>query len=116
MPKLSNRIQCTSTTTGTGAITVSATPVDGYRALSVLATGTVFDYSIELDGGTEFETGRGKATSSTTFSRDKVLTSSNSNALVNFSAGTKYVLIVESAESMVSRGRFFGTKDGIGVN
>ncbi len=116
MPTLANRVRDTSTTTGTGAITVSGTPVSGYVAFSTLGTGRVFDYTIQGQSGSEFEVGRGKTTGATTFSRDKVLTSSNAGALVNFSAGTKDVFLTVAEESMVSRGRFFGTKNGIGVN
>jgi hypothetical protein len=115
MPKLANRVLDTSTTTGTGDITVSGTPVSGYLALSTLGTGAVFDYTINEPTSTEFETGRGKTTGATTFSREQVLASSNSGALVNFSAGTKDVFVTVAAESMMSRGRALGCGNGHGV-
>jgi hypothetical protein len=113
MPTLANRIRDTSTTTGTGDITVSGTPASGYLAFSTLATGTVFDYTISGQTGSEFEVGRGKITGATTFSRDQVLTSSNSDALVNFSAGTKDVFLTVAEESMVTRGRMLAFSYGL---
>lgn len=106
MPALANRIQDTTTTTGTGTITVSGTPAAGYLAFSTLPVGTLIDYTIQGQTGSEFEVGRGEMASSTTFTRDQVLSSSNSGALVNFSSGTKDVFVTVAGESMVSRGRF----------
>jgi hypothetical protein len=107
MPTIANRIRDTTTTTGTGDITVSGTPVAGYLAFSNVPTGAIFDYTISGQSGSEFEVGRGKMTSSTAFSRDQVLSSSNSGSLVNFSAGTKDVFVTVAEESMVNRGRMF---------
>jgi hypothetical protein len=90
--------------------------VSGYVAFSTLGTGRVFDYTIQGQSGSEFEVGRGKTTGATTFSRDKVLTSSNAGALVNFSAGTKDVFLTVAEESMVSRGRGLALTQGCGVN
>lgn len=90
-----DRVLETSTTTGTGDITVAGA-VDGFRTFtSTLAAGDRFPYFIEAvdaDGATtgEFETGMATLLTGTTFSRDVVDASSNSNALVSFSAGTKY--------------------------
>lgn len=105
MPLLANRVQDTTTTTGTGTITVSGTPAAGYLAFSTLATGAVFDYTIQGQTGSEFEVGRGKMASSTTFTREQVLASSNSGAAVNFSAGTKDVFVTVAGQSMTNRGR-----------
>lgn len=105
MPTIANRIQDTTTTVGTGTITVSGTPVAGYLGFSTLAVGDVFDYNIQGQTGSEFEVGRGTLASSTTFTRDQVLASSNSGALVNFSAGTKDVFVTIAEESINSKGR-----------
>lgn len=113
MPTIANRIRDTSTTTGTGDITVSGTPASGYLAFSTLPTNTVFDYTISGQTGSEFEVGRGKITGATTFSRDQVLTSSNSGSLVNFSAGTKDVFLTVAEESMVTRGRMLAFTYGL---
>jgi hypothetical protein len=115
MPLLANRIRDTSTTTGTGNITVSGTPVAGYLAFSSVPIGAIFDYTINGQSGSEFETGRGKMTSSTSFSRDQVLSSSNSGALVNFSVGAKDVFLTVAEESMQSSGKVNAAVNGWGV-
>lgn len=107
MPALVNRVKDSSTTTGTGDITVSGTPPSGYDAFSVLPDGTVFDYTISHATLNEWEVGRGKKTGSTTFSRHQVLSSSNSGAAVNFSAGDKEVFVTVAGQSIVSRGRMY---------
>ncbi len=87
MPRAADRVKETSTTTGTGPITLAGA-VSGF-----LAFATAFDNPSQvyytIDGGTEWEVGIGTFT--TTLARDIVLKSSNSNALVNFSAGSKSV-------------------------
>ena len=51
-------------------------------------------YAIELPGNAEFEVGIGTVTDASpdTISRDTVISSSNSDSKVDFSAGTKNVL------------------------
>ncbi len=91
-----DRVQETSTTTGTGTFTLAGA-VTGFQAFSVIGDGNTTYYAIVL--GTEFEVGLGTYTSSgTTLSRDTVLESSNSGSLVNFSAGTKNVFVTYPAE------------------
>jgi hypothetical protein len=87
-----DRVKETSTTTGTGTITLAGAAT-GFRTFtSVFATGDTFHYVI--DGGTgEWEVGTGTLASSTTFTRDIILASSNSGSAVNFSAGTKNVWV-----------------------
>lgn len=89
-----DRVRDTSTTTGTGTITVSGTAPTGFEAFgSAYAVGESFMYAIALQSGSEWETGIGTLATSTTFTRDTVFESSNSDALVNFSAGTKDVFV-----------------------
>ena len=91
-----DRVQETSTTTGTGTITLAGA-VSGFQSFSVIGNANTTYYAIV--GGTEWEVGRGTYTSSgTTLSRDTVLESSNSGSLVNFSAGTKNVFVTYPAE------------------
>jgi hypothetical protein len=91
-----DRVQETSTTTGTGTITLAGA-VSGFQSFSVIGNANTTYYAIVL--GTEFEVGLGTYTSSgTTLSRDTVLESSNSGSLVNFSAGTKNVFVTYPAE------------------
>jgi len=97
MPSLpADRVLETSTTTGTGTLTLSGA-VTGYRTFAAVGNGNTTPYCIfGVDGSGvptgEWETGIGTYTSSgTTFARTTVQASSNSNNAVNFSAGTKYV-------------------------
>ena len=88
---LKDRVNETSTTTGTGTFTLAGA-VTGFQTFSAIGNGNTTYYTIVLQGGTEWEVGLGTYTSSgTTLSRDVVLSSSNSGSLVNFSAGTKNV-------------------------
>ncbi len=91
-----DRVQETSTTTGTGTFTLAGA-VSGFQSFSVIGNANTTYYAIVM--GTEFEVGLGTYTSSgTTLSRDTVLESSNSGSLVNFSAGTKNVFVTYPAE------------------
>lgn len=94
-----DRVSDTSATTGTGAITVANAPPSGFETLdTVLATGDTFDYLIVNTGVlTEWEVGVGTYSGSHVFARTTVKQSSNADAAVNFSAGTKEVSLVHSA-------------------
>lgn len=95
---VADRVKETSTTTGTGDFTLGGAE-DGFQAFSAaIGTSNSTFYCISLQGGTEYEVGVGTLTGSTTFQRDAVITSSNSNNLVNFSAGTKDVFCTQPAE------------------
>lgn len=104
MARLFDRIKETSTTTGTGDFTLAGA-VAGFWAFS--ARYSIGDeqvpYCIELVDGSgvptgEREVGLGTYSASNTLRRDKVYASSNGDALVNFSAGTKNVFVTISAE------------------
>lgn len=86
---LADRVRETSGTAGTGTFTLDGA-VSGYRTfLTAFSTGTPCYYVIQ--GGTDWEVGIGIITSPNQLSRDTVLQSSNSGALVNFAAGPKDV-------------------------
>jgi hypothetical protein len=88
---LKDRVQETTTTTGTGTLTLGGA-VTGYQSFSAIGNANTTYYAIYASGGSEWEVGIGTYTSSgTTLSRDTVLSSSNSGSLVSFSAGTKNV-------------------------
>lgn len=93
MPAPANLVHQTTSGTGTGNLSLSS--VNGKRTFaSAFGTGAsqnVFDYFISSRDAAEWERGTGHMSDSTTLVRDAVLESSNSNALVNFSAGTKDV-------------------------
>lgn len=100
--KLFDRIKETSTTTGTGNVTVSGA-ITGFKTFaSRYAAGEVLYYSIEAVDGSgaptgEWEVGLGKYSAANTLTRTTVLSSSNADALVNFAAGTKYVSVTMTA-------------------
>jgi hypothetical protein len=86
-----DRVNETSTTTGTGTFTLAGA-VTGFQTFAAIGDGNTTYYTIVLQGGSEFEVGLGTYTSSgTTLSRDTILSSSNSNNAVDFAAGTKNV-------------------------
>lgn len=89
-PVFADRVKETTTTTGTGTLTLAGTST-GFQAFSKVGNGAQVFYVID-DGGANWEVGLGTYTlSGTTLSRDTVLDSSNSGALVSFGAGTKTV-------------------------
>lgn len=94
---LADRVQETTTTTGTGTITLAGA-VTGFQSFAAVGNGNTTFYSIADQSGSQWEVGIGTYTSSgTTLSRDTVLSSSNSGSLVNFSAGTKNVFVTYPA-------------------
>ena len=99
---LADRVQETSTTTGTGTITLAGA-VSGFQSFAAIGNGNTTYYTIADTTGTYWEVGIGTYTSSgTTLSRDTVLSSSNSGSLVNFPAGTKNVFVTLPAEAALT--------------
>jgi hypothetical protein len=98
-----DRVREVTSTTGTGTITLTAAVV-GFQSFSVIGDGNQTYYTI-VDAATgAFEVGIGTYTASgTTLSRDTVLESSNANALVSFSSGTKDVFVTYPADRSVSQ-------------
>jgi len=89
----------TSTTTGTGAQTVSGTAPTGFRTFSaVCSTSDTFFYHIRHRSANEWESGLGTYSALNEVTRTTVIKSSNSNNAVNFSAGTKDVFISSIAD------------------
>jgi hypothetical protein len=89
-----DRVKDTSTTTGTGNITVSGGAPSGYRTFStVLSVGDTFYYCVTGQASSEWEVGLGTYLSTNTFARTTVLASSASGSAVSFSSGTKNVFI-----------------------
>jgi hypothetical protein len=90
-----DRVQETTTTTGTGTVTLAGA-VSGFQNFSVIGDGNTCYYAIT--SGTEFEVGIGTYTASgTTLSRDTVLESSNSGSAITLS-GTSNVFVTYPAE------------------
>jgi hypothetical protein len=91
MPSVNDRVKETTATTGLGAITLLG-PVSSFQSFAnAFAISSSLYYAIVGQTTTEWEVGIGTLTGGTTLSRDQILQSSNANAAVNFSAGTKDV-------------------------
>ena len=99
---LADRVKDTTTTTGTGAVTLSGSPPAGFQSFgAAIGNGNTTYYTIS--GSTEWEVGIGTYNSSgPSLNRDTVLSSSNNGNLVNFSAGTKDVFVTYPAERSVN--------------
>jgi hypothetical protein len=96
---LNDRVRETTTTVGTGAISLAGA-VTGYQAFSTIGNTNTTYYTIA--GGSQWEVGIGTYSSSgNTLARTTVLASSNSNSLVNFTAGTKDVFVTQPAERAI---------------
>jgi hypothetical protein len=99
---LADRVLETTTTTGSGTISLAGASV-GYQGFSTgVGNGNQTYYTIALEGGSEWEVGIGTYTSvSDLLSRDTVLASSASGAKVTFSAGVKQVFVTYPAGKSV---------------
>ena len=96
-----DRVQETSTTVGTGTLTLGGA-VLGFQTFAVIGNANQTYYAISDPTTGDYEVGIGTYTSSgTTLSRTTVLESSNSGSLVNFAAGTKNVFCTYPAERAV---------------
>lgn len=97
---LFDRVKETSTTTGTGNLTLAGA-VSGYRTFaSVFANGDTFYYCIADQTGANWETGIGTFVSATpALARTTVVASSNANAAVNFTVPT-FVFVTQIASGI----------------
>ena len=103
---LNDRVKETSTTTGTGTFDLAGAETGFESFVSGVGNGNQTYYAISNDGTAEFEVGIGTVTDAATdtLSRDTIISSSNSDALVNFSAGTKTVFCTLPASRTPSAG------------
>jgi hypothetical protein len=99
---LADRVKDTTTTTGTGSVTLSGSPPAGFQSFgAAIGNGNTTYYTIS--GGSQWEVGIGTYNSTgVVLNRDTVLSSSNSGNLVNFSAGDKDVFVTYPAERSVN--------------
>lgn len=99
MPLVADRVKETTTTAGTGTLTLAGAAT-GFQSFSAaFGTGAVVYYVIAA--GADWEIGIG-TTGSGTLSRDTVLQSSNGDALVDWPAGTKDVFCAYVADRAVT--------------
>ena len=107
---LNDRVKETSTTTGTGDFTLAGAVTDFESFNSGIGTGNTTYYAIVNPGQNEWEVGLGTLSASTTLQRTTIISSSNSDAAVTFTSGTKDVFctlpaskaVVEDASSNVA--------------
>lgn len=96
---VADRVKVTSTTTGTGTYTLGSAST-GFQDFTVIGDGNTTYYT--ATDGTNWEVGIGTYTASgTTLSRDAILSSSNSDNAVNWSAGSRDIFVTYPAERSV---------------
>ena len=96
---LADRVKETTTTAGTGTITLAGAAT-GFQSFAVVGDGNTTFYTIASQTGNEWEVGVGTyATSGTTLARTTVLSNSSATqpSALNFSAGTKDVFVTYPA-------------------
>ena len=97
-----DRVKETTTSTGTGAISLAGAQPNFRTFSSVLSNADTTYYAIIDNTNLAFEVGLGTyASSGNTITRTTVLSSSNSNSAVDFSAGTKDVILTYPADKAV---------------
>lgn len=99
---INDRVKETTTSTGTGTINLAGAEEGFESFVAGIGNGNTTYYAIA--GGSEFEVGVGTVTSGSpdTLSRDTIISSSNSDAAVNFSAGSKDVFCTMPAKKTIS--------------
>ena len=98
---IKDRVKETTTTTGTGTVTLLGA-VSGFEAFSAIGNTNTTYYAIVHQSADEWEVGIGTYTlSGTTLARTTVLSSTNSDAAVDFAAGTKDVFVTCPADKAV---------------
>ena len=99
---LNDRVKETTTTTGTGTFTLAGA-VTGFETFGTgVGNSNTTYYAVTLPGTAEFEVGLGTLSSdSSTLARTTVISSSNSDSAVNFSAGTKTIFCTLPASKTV---------------
>ena len=99
---LADRVQETTTTTGTGSVTLLGA-VTGFQSFAVIGNGNTTFYTIADQGGANWEVGIGTySTTGPALARTTVLASSNGGSLVTFTAGIKTVFVTYPSEQSVN--------------
>jgi hypothetical protein len=119
-PRLyADRVKDSTTTTGTGSLTLSGSAPTGFVDFNTaLGTGVYFYYTISTTGGAEWEVGIGHLSAATTLVRDTILASST-GSIVSLSAGTKDVFVTIPArhvQNALTQGRGYANVRGIRLN
>ena len=114
---INDRVKETSTSTGIGAIVLDGA-VTGFETFAQgIGGNNKTYYCIFNQGTTEFEVGIGTLNSDASqIITRQILSSSNSDSSVNFSAGTKDVFVTMPASKSVYQGEFSGEVIGAASN
>jgi len=101
---MNDRVKETSTTTGTGTFSLAGAETGFETFVAGVGDGNTTYYAISHDGTNEWEVGVGTVTDAATdtLSRDTIISSSNSDAAVNFTAGGKTVFCTLPAKKTIS--------------
>ena len=108
MPQFADRVKVTSTSTGTGAITLSSSAVSGYQAFPSSLDGETVGYVIE--SGSEWEIGTGTYTHSS-LNLTRSLRSSSTGSLLSLASGTHTVFLTPAYQDIQIVEAFSGTSD-----
>jgi hypothetical protein len=100
---LNDRVKETTTTTGTGTINLAGAATGFETFVAGIGNSNVTYYCIAGQGTAEFEVGIGTVTDASpdTLSRTTILSSTNSDSAVDFSAGTKDVFCTLPASKTI---------------
>jgi len=98
---INDRVKVTSTTTGTGAMALGSA-VTGFETFAQgIGNSNTTYYCIFNQGTSEFEVGLGTLSSTTNLQRTTIISSSNSDSVVDFQSGTKDVFCTLPASKSV---------------
>jgi len=99
---VNDRVKVTSTTAGTGAFTLGAAQVGFETFATGIGNNNTTYYTIFNQGTNEFEVGLGTLNAnSTVMTRTTIISSSNSDSVVDFAAGNKDVFCTLPASKAV---------------
>ncbi len=105
---VADRVQETSTSTGTGSLTLLGA-VSGYQSFAIIGNGNTTFYTI-TDSTGAWEVGIGTySTAGPTLARTTVVASSNSGAAVSFGSGVKNIFVTYPASNAVYASNNAGT-------
>lgn len=90
MPQFADRVQETTTTSGTGSVTLGGAVAGCQAFQNAFSTGTN-NIPYTLVDGANWEVGLGTLAATTTLTRDVILSSNNSGAAINLSGGSTSV-------------------------
>ena len=98
---INDRVKVTSTTTGTGAFALGAAAT-GFEDFTAIGNNNTTYYTIFNQGTTEWEVGLGTLDgTSANLTRTTIISSSNSDAAVTFTGGTKDVFCTLPASKAI---------------